>query len=658
MKGKRYIARAALVALASAVSALALSCEISSGLLSESERSSLYTLTVSSSDGTPLSNGSVVYPGSSLVATVAKKSGATDPVAFDLSLAAPDGSKAAALRFASAAAAKSASTLSTKSVSSVDGKLEGFSVPAAASGLYTLSLSLSGSDGSALQSESIALFVGSAQPRIDSVSVFPPSVEPSASVLLSLTASWIQLPAPSGSSPIASADASAKRDPWIRWSKDGAAFASGLLSEGFNKVVWTAPSVEGAYSIAAEVFPAAPASGSSYSFKAAASQELKVMVIAASGGSGNDFADPLGFYSLLKLDGSFADSGTRPRTSQPAAFGSPRLETYSSGFGYGFGPDSGVTIGGLMPPSSSGMLGAFALLFRLDASSSDGILLRFSSSDKSYVLSFGLEGGRPYVESRSGGQTRRSVASSAIPQSPLTLEAVLKPSQDESKLDIAWRAEGQLIEAPSIDRPAAPPAGNATLGGPGSLPGVYDGFGLMLPGSSSSYPSPAFRLAMRRAWKSELILAESFEDGLPAKSSVSGATPSGSTAGLLLPAGSSLALSPSFGVGSGIVVAADIQGDRSSFRLAFSLPDGARVFAVSGTGEVSDASGSSLGSVGASGTALRLSVQQQDGSLYLVGPSSSVSLPGGAKQYGLSLSQESGSSLLRDLIVRSSASRP
>jgi len=660
MKGTRYIYRAAAITLA--VSGLALSCEMSSGLLSESERSSLYTLTITSSDGTPLSDGSFVYPGGSLVASVVKKSGVSDPAAVDLSLASQDGTSAAALRFTTASTTTAATTVSIKSVTGFDGKLEGFAIPSTAvSGIYTLSVSLSGTDGSSLQQEKINLFVGYAQPVIDSVSVFPPSVEPSSSVLLSLTTSWSALAVPSSlSSSTVTATASGTRDPWIRWSKDGSAFAQGLLSSGLNKVVWTAPSSEGAYSITAEVFPFAPSSGVGYSFKAAASQDLKVMVISVPGGSGNDFADPLSFYSLLKFNGSFEDSGTRPMTAQPASFGSPTLDTYSSGFGYDFGSSSGVTIPGLMPPSSSGRLGAFAVLVRLDSSATDGSLVRFASADATYLLTLGLTSGKPYVEFISGGQSQRSVASSVIPQSPLTLEAVFTPDGD--KLDIAWRAEGVLLNAPSIDLPGSPPSGSATLGGSGSLAGVYDAFGLMVPTASSSYPLPTYRLAARRAWKSSLVLAESFENGLPphsAFSSVDGTGPSTSPSGLLLAPASSVSLTPSFGIGSGLVVEADVQGDRSFCLLNFSIPDGGRVFAVSGTGQVIDAAGSPLGAFDVSGTKLRFSIEQRGGALSLVGGRSTVRIPSVAKQYQLSLKHESGGSgnaLVNDVLVRSSAS--
>jgi hypothetical protein len=668
--------RLATIALAMAVSALVLSCEATSGLLTESERSSLYTLTIKSSDGTALSNGSIVYPGTSLAAYVESKSDATSPAAMDLSLSSAAGVSVSAMRFATASAAKSATTLknaTVKTVTSLAGKLPGFSVPSStSSGLYTLTLALSDSSGTSIQQEKLTLFVDTQQPTISSVSVFPPSVEPGASVLLSLTTSWSAVAAPSSQSSSTDSSASTSfssstaassttvastvaRDPWIRWSKDSVAFAEGLLSQGYNQAVWTAPSVEGAYAISVEVFPSAPTT--TYSFKAAANQELKVMVIAASGGSGNDFADPSAFYSLLRLKGSFADTGTRTKASQSAAFGSPAIDTYSSGFGYAFDDSSGVSLPGLMPPASSDgeSLGAFALLFRLDSSASSGSLARFVSADKSYSLSFGLSAGSPYVIAKVDGKTFKSVAASAIPQSPLTLEAVLTPNGD--KLDIAWRAEGKYIEAPSIDLVAAPPAGDASLGGAGSLAGVYDGFGLMLPTSSNAY-SPTFRLAARRAWKSALVLAESFETGLPEKAVVAG-TAAADISGLSLAVDSSVALSNALTLGSGLVVSASIQGDRAASCLSFS--DGAAVaFEVSGTGLVTGADGASLGSVGQTASGLQFSLSPNGGALTVAGSESSVKLPSAAKHYQITFKHKaegSGSVRITDLLVRSSSSQ-
>jgi hypothetical protein len=656
---KRWSPRGILI-LGIAVSALAVSCEMSSGLLTESERSSLYSLTIVSNSTQSIKDGSVLLPGTQVGVSVAKRSGASAPAALDFSLRKPDGSSAVAMRFISTSVdtSKIASTtdLPSKSVSNVDGKLEGFSIPSdQASGPYQLAIAVVGSDGSVIQQETVTIFVGGAKPVIDSASVYPPAVEPGAAVLLGLTVSWVALASPDGGA------ASATGDPWIRWSRNGSTFAEGLQSSGFAKAVWTAPRAEGAYSIRAEVFPTAPTKGVNFSFKAAASQDLRVMVIAAAGGSaggsGNDFADPLAFYSLLKLDGSFEDSGTRPRSAQPEVIGSPILDAYSGGFGYRFGTGSGVSVPGLMPPSVSGKLASFAVLVRLDPGEGKGHMVRFASADSSYVLALGIDEGRPYVESRISGMTQRSLASSSIPRGSLTLEAVLRPEGDS--LSITWYAEGERIDAPSLPLPSAPPAGSATLGGAGSLSGVYDGFGLMEPGTSSSYPSPAFRLASRRQWKSSLIIAEGFEDGvLPSSSRTSGSV-AFVPRGLALKGPSSITLGPDFSLGSGLAIEVGTEGDRDFFLIDFLDGDGKRAFALRGTGEVLAASGNAVGSLTAPGGRISFSLEERDGRLCVIGNggASSCVVPGSVRRFTLSLKQEREASqaIVNRVLVRSSA---
>jgi hypothetical protein len=135
----------------------------------------------------------------------------------------------------------------------------------------------------------------------------------------------------------------------------------------------------------------------------------------------------------------------------------------------------------------------------------------------------------------------------------------------------------------SLSLPPAPPAGSARLGGERSLPGVYDGFGLMV-GSSS----PAYRLAARRKWKASLVIAEAFEDGaLPPLSSAVGPV-SASPGALSLESGGYLSLAPSFGLSSTLGLEADIEGDRASCELVLSNSDRERILSVSGKGEVRD----------------------------------------------------------------------
>jgi hypothetical protein len=635
-----------------AASALALSCEMSTGLLTSSERSSLYTFNIASSSIPAVGDGAVLAPGSLLDVSVTRRSGASALAVLDLSLNKADGTSASALRFVSGSVDSSKAKpteASLKRVSRVEGKLEGFAIPFdQAPGLYSLQVAVSGAEGTVLQQETVSLFVYAAAPVIESVSVYPPAVEPGGPALLGLSVSWKQL----------GDDAAQTGDPWIRWSRNGTAFAEGPLSGGFAKAVWTAPRSEGAYSVRVEVFPSAPAKGESYAFKSAASQDIRVMVIGAAGVSGNDFSDPLAFYSLLKLDGSFEDSGTRPRTEEPRSFGAPSLDIFPAGFGYRFDSASGVSVPGLMPPVVSGKLASFAVLVRLAPDSGDGSIVRFVSEDSSYALSLGLEGGKPYVESRDSGAVRRSLAPTAIPSGPLTLEAILKPEGDA--LTVSWRVEGERVDAPSIPLPTAPSAGSARLGGEGSLAGVYDGFGMMRPGASS-YPSPAFRLAARRQWKSALLIAESFEDGvLPDGSKTSGSVVLSSRGLALKGSGSSIDLAPAFAPGSGLAVEVGLTGDLKSFLVDFKDSSGKRALAVRGSGEVIDPDGEALGSLPARDASLAFSIEQRDGKLCAVGRGGSpvYLLPGPVGRYTLSLARDGGDAqtIVDRVLVRSSSS--
>jgi hypothetical protein len=573
---------------------------------------------------------------------VSKKSGASDVATMDLSFADASGAVPSAthLYIAGASAVAGDATLSmaaSRSVSVIDGKIDGFVVPEFLSpGLYSAAVSVSGTDGSSAQKSSITIFVALAKPAIGSVSTYPPSIEPGASVLLDLTLAWQAVASPSGAlgadPQAANAAAGAV---WVRWSKDGVAFAEGLLSSGLDKVVWTAPQAEGAYSVTVEVFPAAPTAETSYAFKSPISEDLKIMVIKPRGESGDDFADPLAFYSMLRLKGSFDDVGTRPRAEQPSAFGSPEIDTYSDGFGYRFGPASGVRIPGLMPPSSAaGATGAFSTLIRLDSTQTDGVLERFNSKDGSYLLVVGLDELRPYAEFQINGAVHRSTASSAIARFPLTLEAVFIP--DGNQLDIVWEAEGERISSPSIPLPPAPPEGSAQLGGPESLYGVYDGVGLMV-GSAS----PAFRLASRRAWKDTLVLAEAFEEGAaPAGAIANGEVRYPFGAAELSPA-SSLSLSPALPFGTAFRVEADISGDWEDCALVFSTAGGDRVFSIGGSGLVSGASGEILGSLAPAQGRLALTLALENGALRIrdLAGGNSVLILSSAKRLVLSVAR-------------------
>jgi hypothetical protein len=455
-------------------------------------------------------------------------------------------------------------------------------------GAYRLSANLYGSDRSLLRQSSFIVFIGTSSPTIASVSIYPPAAESGEALLLELEFNPDR------------AAAAQESDPWIRWSKEGYVFAEGLRSKGLDRVVWTAPRIEGAYALLVEVFPAAPPDAGGFPFRSRIRQEFKAMVKAKAGVE-DEFADPMLFSSLLRLDGNFDDIGTRARSAAPSPSGTPRLDVYPGGFGYRFGEKAGLNLPGLMPPSSNGQLSDFSVLFRLAADGGDGSLVRFMSEDGSFTMKLGLKQYRPFVELVSGGKTTRSVASDPIPQDPMTLVASF--SADGDRLDIVWHAEGRRIRTQSLNLPSVPSRGGASIGGHDSLAGVYDAFGVMRRGAPA-----AFRIASERGWKSKLVIAEGFEDGLLPPGANTGGGARILPGKVELPEGGSIRLEHRLNLGKHLAFEAELSGDIRSAVLDFESSEGVALFSILGTGEVVDGGGEKLGSLKIQDGRLRLGI--------------------------------------------------
>jgi len=728
--------------LVAILSAASLSCDLSSSILSASERDSLYTIDLES-DERPLSEGSLVAPGSPVTAVISRVRGSSDPGLLAISVRDAEGTEVIAYQFATDAARGMASgSAGARTVAALSGAIPAFSLPRnLPPGAYVMTMGLSDPTGEDLQESETLFFVGSRGVSVEAVSLYPPSVEPGASVLLAATINAydldslaadgsafatdpsaasaestvtnpvpaasgralvsesasaegddssaptaaesppesppesptespresprettnettveavettpaeppaevpavespveaaeeasvpapaspaIESPDPAESVPaIGSGDASASAvasapplpaassDLWFRWSRERIVFAEGKLSEGFDRVVWTAPRSEGAYSLSVEVFPAPPPAGMSFDFRAAASQDFKVIVKSAPGGNADDFADPLRFHSLLKLDGNFEDSGVRQRNAAPQAFGSPALDVYPGGFGFRFSSQAGVRLPGLMPPGSSGRLGMFVVSFKIDPESATGSLVRFAADNGSWSLALGLRDGRPYAEITED-RTSRSTAAVVVGRDPITLTATFRPEGE--RVVLTWFADGERIEAPTLPLPSAPPRGSAQIGGAGSLAGIYDAFGLMV----QSAP-PSYRLAARRRWRADLVAAEGFDDWtVPQSSSVSG-NASASGGNLALDPDSSLTLGSSLEAERSYRIEADFEGDLASAYVKLASGAGA-LASLSGAGEILDAGGRMLGELAGPPGTISLRIEIGDGSLRL-----------------------------------------
>lgn len=487
-----------------AIAALLLSgCDTSSALFSDEEKSAIYSLSFSAS-GSRL-EGAAVKAGDSVVVAVKSMSGAAEGDRLSLSVESADGSPLASLDYVAGTAAKAALLSSGRrelGVDRISGSLPAFALPSTLGpGSYRLVATLSSASGAQLARTETVFFVAAEGFGLGSLSLCPAAPAPGAAVLLSVA-------------PREGDEGAA----WLRWSSEGRIFAEGPLSAGFDKVVWRAPRLEGAYALSAELFPSRPPDDSA---SAATSspwrQETKAIVAPSLLASSDEYADPGRFVSHFAFEGDFADSGTRAQGEKPQSFGSPSLAAYPGGFGYGFGPASGLSAPGALPKSPR-----FSLLARLYSEEESGSILSLTSADGSAILRLGVEKRVPFVELRGAdGQVSRSSAPPKAAVQPGLLNLGLSFAPRGDKVELVWSVEGERFSSPELPRPSFSDGAKCLLGGPGSLAGVYDE--VAISEDAQSGPPPLYAAASARKYGADLFIASGFEpSSLPLGSVSSG----------------------------------------------------------------------------------------------------------------------------------------
>jgi len=545
--------------------ALVSGCGGPSALLSDAEKRTIYA--VSFTDVAEKSiNGASLEPGAEIALSMSQVSGVKSPEALSITLTDSKGIVLASLNLATAnyVRGKSSATM----VTGLSGTLPSFKLPSnLAPGIYTLVSVLLDKTGAELQSTKTSFFVGSQGMGLGSLSIYPPSPSKSSPVLLSVGVRGAE------EAPAA----------WIRWTYEGRTIAEGPLAEGYDRTVWRTPSLEGAYALAAELFPEKPQAG--LDMDSPWHQEIKAIVSDSSPLDNEEFSDKQHLLSHLSFDGDFVDTGTRVQERKPAAFGAPLLDSFPGGFGYILGDLTYIEIPGAVPPSSNGIRTPFSLVWRLYSLLPSGELVRFSMRDGSLLMRAGLENGHPFVETVTPEGAQRSTCEAVVPSGLSDLAVSFDPVDDE--YSIVWSIEGIRHDAPPLPVGDFASSGIARLGGPGSLKGIYDEFAI----SDDSQGRPTFfRAAALRAWRSGLFIGEGFEGrSLPADTVAKG-TVTAVPGSLTLEADSRLEFPKYLLLTRPLCIEATYEGIRSDMAVELSSGDGFRLM-VNGAGEVVDAKG-------------------------------------------------------------------
>lgn len=598
----------ALAFLAGASALLSSSCDDGIGLLTSDERQSLYRAEASAAGSSAAAScyaqGAILDPSKGVRVLFETVKGSEEPAELSV-----------VLKDASGASSESFLFLTEESPSSAAGALlvpdlVSFSYtldvpPSFPDGYYVLSVESFSAQSESLYRSDIGLFLvrGSLPPP--AILAYPANPSPGSRVLL-----------------VADLEGYAGRDPYLRWTVDGAVRAEGAASEGRDKLLWPAPLAGSAAAVNLAVYPVPPPPGVAYSFPAPRSASTSLLVAPAAALAPDEFRDPERFLALFRMEDSPDYAGKTPGTG--SFIGKPELDVHAGGFGLSLGSKnaSGIRADTVLLPMRDGKLLPFSLLARfVPDKAANGVLFRAASDASGPALEVSLEDGRPALIVRALERSAQASASSSLSGGASCLLAV-SVIPEGAGLYVAFHIDGKPCGSARLTLGASDwtASGDTRIAGADGCPGLYDEVGVWAfdaEGEPSGYP--AFLFASRREYGPALLMAEEFGGAGSSECIPSGSASVSALEGLSLPPGGGAAFDVSLG---------------SPFRADVVLSSGSEIL---------------LSLTGIDGTVMRVPLAVSDGRTdgYSGLPLLSVrarALPGGA-QAGIRLFTENGSSV-------------
>ncbi len=374
-----------------------------------------------------------------------------------------------------------------------------------APGLYRLDLVVY-SNGETAQKKSSTFFVAPDGLKIMDITSFPPLVSVRSSVMLKADVQY-----PEGT------------NPWLRWSWKGKPIASGLLSGGYDQVLWTAPADEGVYAITLEMFPFPPADGTDFAFSTSLQLTTNVFVSTGKAQAKGDLGPESSYLVLLHMDGNLADAGTGAAANgapKASPVGKPRVVSLQDGFGYRLDGTDGIKLPWLGLPVDGGKLQPFTLSLGVsfDDPASAGTVVIVRTADAGFGLTVTMNG------ATKGPDAVLSLAGSAdfpIPWKGPALEAgkrvllSLSIVPQQGSTSAQWFLDG--LQVSSASAPLVPTvlrqSGSLLIGGDKGFKGIVDELGIYTT-DAAGHPSPdpdLYLKACQDQYGSLLVFAAGFD---------------------------------------------------------------------------------------------------------------------------------------------------
>ena len=404
---------------------------------------------------------------------------------------------------------------------------------------------------------------------IQGISIYPPVILPEGSGLLEAE---LHIPAES--------------DPFLRWSSEETLIYEGLLSEGADRIEWTAPDTAGVYVITFELFPFETHVPGSYSFNSTVSHQARIYVGDKQGAAKGDIGPEENYHSLFHFKGSLVDSGIGSDNTVLEEKGHPSLDMRDGFFGYYLDGVSGFSSDRLLiPPAVDGAV-PFSVTFRFlleEEQEGRDFFTVLREPEESVFRIFTDDEGSPALELVS--DTGSALVSSGIAGDRLGMVRELTVSivPLEYGTLIQWFVDGIFsgaTEVPFIFSCDDISEYTSIIGGDSGFTGILDEFGVysLSNGGEASADHQVFQRAMRASYGKTLLLAEGFDGFVDTGVFETGGAFSLSGGALVLEPGSSLRIPEGFMAREAVELVWEIETDDETEPVFFRDSEGALVF--------------------------------------------------------------------------------
>lgn len=451
-----------------------------------------------------------------------------------------------------------------------DNKIPAYRPPKLRSGSYRLVFRLSRS-GSLLREETVTFFYNPNSWNISNLASYPGTMSPGGDAILDLMA---DVPAEAGT--------------WVRWSRGSEVLRTAVMEGNRDRLHFTVPDRDGIYTYTVEIFPEAPASGQSYSFRSPCARDTQIIV--ARGSAATSAGADSDYLHRWHFTGNFEDVG-RDGSGTPAftVKGKRLFDFQNEVVGYRLGDGVLFSTTRQLLPDFRKEFVPFSIGLRfLALEDKDLVVFSSRSRDSGSGITISVASGGDLSARIWGSGFDTTVTSAKAIRPGLSSDCVLNVARLATGIQLVLEAGGAEAAfgfapiqgsvpaasgSPAVSTggnqanspvatarpPAATPAASIApvsstaptvrpadnvieLGSSGSSPFILDELDVYQPSGSENAGWDAFYLSVKRRYNASVKFAHDFpNDLLPAGLTVQGDVRL-SQGSLIMPAGSSLHL--------------------------------------------------------------------------------------------------------------------